>query len=345
MNKSFSELSLNITEKEYRDLSYLSYSAIAKYEKGGFQVIPHLYDKQESDALLFGSVVDSLITEGPEGFSKKFAVAEFTLPSDTMMQIADILGERSSAETFDGVEDSDILAVCAELDYQQRLKDETKVAKVREGATLYYNIMKLANGRTIVSPETYQEALAAVGALKQHPVISKYLGQTEGEIEILYQQKFTADLDGVTFKCMPDILVVLHERKVIIPVDLKTSSFPEYDFPKRYLENRYDIQARLYTRILSEVIKRDDYFKDFEIGVFRFIVVNKFSKTPLIFFDENAAAVGDIKLTFQSGRSFVLRDPVEIGKELSHYLTDGSIVPDGINVNGHNLIYERLKLL
>ena len=72
MLKSLSELALNISEQDYRDINCLSYSAIAKYEKGGFAAISHLYDKQEGDALTFGSVVDILVTEGQEKFNDKF---------------------------------------------------------------------------------------------------------------------------------------------------------------------------------------------------------------------------------------------------------------------------------
>ena len=91
MLKSLSELALNISEQDYRDINCLSYSAIAKYEKGGFAAITHLYDKQESDALTFGSVVDTLITEGQEKFNDKFIVADFTLPTDSIKNIVDVL--------------------------------------------------------------------------------------------------------------------------------------------------------------------------------------------------------------------------------------------------------------
>ena len=144
---------------------------------------------------------------------------------------------------------------------------------------------------------------------------------------------------------MTDLLIVLHDSKTIIPIDLKTSSFPEYDFPKRYLENRYDIQSRLYYRILKDVISKDEYFKDFTVGTFKFIVVNKISRNPLVFRDEKCAVEGDITLTFNGGRNFVLRDPVTIGKELQEYLNSQSTVPSGIELNHSNNIYERLQLL
>jgi hypothetical protein len=345
MLKSLSELALNISEQDYRDIDCLSYSAIAKYEKGGFAAISHLYDKQESDALTFGSVVDTLITEGQEKFNDKFVVANFTLPTDSIKNIVDILLNNNSEETIDEISDDTILRVCNECEYNFRLKDDTRIAKVRNEGAQYYNTTKKAVGKEIISHEVYDDAISTVMALRNHPLISKYLGTTDGDTEFLYQLKFKTNLDGLEVKFMPDLLIVMHASKTIIPVDLKTSSFPEYDFPKRYLENRYDIQSRLYYRALNKVLSEDDYFKDFKLGTFKFIVVNKSTLNPLSFRDEKCMVNGDIVLEFKSGRKTILRDPITIGKELQEYLDNPTNVPIGIENNQSNNIYERIKLL
>lgn len=345
MLKSLSELALNISEQEYRDINCLSYSAIAKYEKGGFAVIPHLYDAQESDALTFGSVVDTLITEGVEKFKEKFAVADFTLPTDSIKNIVDILLDNNSEETLEAISDDTILRICNECEYNFRLKDDTRIAKVRNEGSQYYNTIKTIKGRKIISSDVYSEALATVGALKTHPLIGKYLGISDGKTEFLYQLKFKTNLEGLEVKFMPDLLIVMHDSKTIIPIDLKTSSFPEYDFPKRYLENRYDIQARLYYKALNKVLSEDEYFKNFKLSTFKFIVVNKFSLNPLTFRDEKCMVEGDIVLEFKSGRKSILREPITIGKELQEYLDNPTTVPAGIEKNQSNNIYERIKLL
>lgn len=344
MTKSLSELSLNISEQLYRDIPCLSYSAIAKYEKNGFSAIAHLYDTQESDALLFGSVVDTLITE-PDKFQEKFAIADFKKLSDSLLCLAEHLVYVNEEETLQEVPDERILAICNEFNYCAKMSDATRVERVREGCTEHYNLRKECRNKTVVTAETYQEALATVGALKNHPLIGKFLGTSHDNIEFLYQQKFKTTLYGLEVKCMTDLLIVMHDSKTIIPIDLKTSSFPEYDFPKRYLENRYDIQARLYHRILENVISGDDYFKNFTVSTFKFIVVNKNSRNPLVFRDEKCAEDGDIILTFNSGRTFTLRDPIAIGKELQEYLDNPKTVPNGIEINSSNNIYERLQLL
>lgn len=345
--KSLKELSLQISEEQYRANPALSYSLIATYEKGGFSSIPHLYDKKESDALIFGSMVDIIITEGIERFQEKFVVADFKIPSDSIKAVVDWLLEYRTEECFEDIPDDIILNTCDLAEYQMRYKAETRLSKIKSEGEDYYNTVRQIGNRTIVSDNIYQEVLAVVGVLKGQAHTNKYLQQTKegSNVEFLYQQKFSTNLDGLDVRCMFDLLIVNHDRKIIIPIDLKTSSMLEYDFPKKYLENRYDLQSRLYCRILKNIIKDDEYFKDFKIGDFRFIVINKNNRLPLIFIDEYSFVEGNIEIKFKSGSKKILRNPVTIGKELRDYLNKESVVPTGIDIYGLNSIRERLELL
>lgn len=345
--KSLKDLALQISEEQYRENPALSYSLIATYEKGGFASIPHLYDKKESDALTFGSMVDTIITEGMEKFQEKFAVADFKIPSDSIKEVIDYLLETRTEEVFEDIPDDIILETCNLKEYQTRYKEETRLSKIKSEGEVYYNTVRQIGNRTVVSDDVYQEVLAVVGALKGHTQTSKYLQHTQegSNIEFLYQQKFSTNLDGLDVRCMFDLLIVNHTKKIIIPIDLKTSSMLEYDFPKKYLENRYDLQSRLYCRILKNIIKDDEYFKDFKISNFRFMVINKNNRLPLVFIDEYSFIEGDIEVKFKSGSIKVLRDPITIGKELHNYLNTEAVVPDGIEIYGLTSIQERLKLL
>ena len=61
----------------------------------------------------------------------------------------------------------------------------------------------------------------------------------DNNIERHYQLKFKATLDEVNYRCMADELLVFHDRKLVVPVDLKTSSKYEWDFYKSFLDWRY----------------------------------------------------------------------------------------------------------
>ena len=50
------------------------------------------------------------------------------------------------------------------------------------------------------------------------------------------------------------LIVVDHNNKTIQPIDLKTSGHPEWDFYHSFILWHYDIQARLYWRIIKDNI-------------------------------------------------------------------------------------------
>lgn len=99
-----------------------------------------------------------------------------------------------------------------------------------------------------------------------------------------------------------------------------------------------DIQARLYWRIIRQCMDNDDYFKDFELKPYRFIVVNRHNTKPLVW--EFPETSNEEELTYGYRR---LRTPWCIGKELSEYLKVRPAVPNGIKTVGLNNITEYLK--
>ena len=94
------------------------------------------------------------------------------------------------------------------------------------------------------------------------------------------------------------------------------------------------IQAILYAAILKANLAKDPYFKDFTVRNYRFIVVNKESLTPLVWEFPNTFTEKD--LINEEGEIF--RSPFEIGKELRGYLDCRPPVPNGINIDGVNII-------
>ena len=87
IKKKLSDISLNITEEEYRRDSALSYSTLARYEREGFNNLDKLFDRLETPSLTFGSAVDSLITGGQKEFDERFMVAEFPSTPDSITKM------------------------------------------------------------------------------------------------------------------------------------------------------------------------------------------------------------------------------------------------------------------
>ena len=117
----------------------------------------------------------------------------------------------------------------------------------------------------------------------------------------------------------------------------------EWDFPTHYIEWEYSLQNRLYVRILQDVISKDDYYKDYKILPYKDIIIFKGSDTPLVW---------DIPFTFEKGtlyfgknKQIEMKDPEDIGKELSSYLSSRPRVPSGIDEFGTNNIVEWINKL
>jgi hypothetical protein len=338
--KSISDISWLVTEEEYRADSALSYSTLAKFERGGFNELTHLFDKVESPSLTFGSAVDSLLTGGEKEFNDRFIVAEFPSISDNLITIAKTLHARygETCRSIDMISDDVLAEVGKECEFYANDKYANyRVKLIKEGCNEYYNLLYLSADKTIIDTQTYNDVIKAVEVLKTSETTRDIFFENNPftpAIEGFYQLKFKATLNGIAYRCMFDRINVDHENKTIQPIDLKTSYKKEWDFYKSFIEWNYQIQNRLYYRILLENIKKDPYYKDFKILPYKDVVINKISLTPLVWDCDFTPAMGT--LTFGKNNQIVMRDPEEIGKELHYYLTTASRVPIGVNMKEGN---------
>ena len=145
------------------------------------------------------------------------------------------------------------------------------------------------------------------------------------------------EFDLTNYNYVKDKLIyrlVNYEKKKVFPVDLKTSGHPEWDFCDSFITWGYSWQARLYWRIIRANMDADDYFKDFSLEDYRFIVVNRKTLTPLVW--EFPLTRSNGSLMTEDGKE--VRDPFAIGRELRGYLDCRPPVPNGINTVGVNII-------
>lgn len=346
--KSLKDISWQVTEPEYREDPALSYSTLAKYERTGFNGLEHLFDKVESPSLTFGSAVDSIITGGQEEFDDRFIVAEFPECPDAIIKVVRELFSRyaEGAQDLYEIDTDDIISVAMLSNYQSNWKPETRAKVIREKGNEYYKLMYIAESKTILSTEMYEDVQNSVKALKESKATKWYFEDNNPfntDLEHLYQLKFKATLNGVDYRCMADELIVDHKNKIVYPIDLKTSSHTEWDFFKSFVDWCYHIQARLYWRIIRDNMDRDPYFKDFKLANYKFIVVNKKTLTPLVW--EFTGTQMKDTLCFGKQLQIQFRDPEEIGQELHQYLSSRPAVPNGIETDQANNIEQWLMQL
>lgn len=338
--KSLKDISWLVSEDEYRADKALSYSTLAKYERTGFNGLSSLFDKIDTPSLTFGSAVDSIITGGQQEFDERFMVADFPSIKPAVIPVVKSLFSLHSEfySSLKDIPENIVITVADDFQFQQNWKPETRAKVIKEQAEQYYKLLYLAKDKVIIDTDTYNDVIKAVNALKESPSTGWYFQEDTpfDDYQRFYQLKFKSTFYGIDFKCMADLIIADNSRKVIIPVDLKTSSKPEWDFYKSFFEWRYDIQARLYSKIIRDNIMRDPIFREYTVTDYRFIVVNRKTLTPLVW--QYPDTFKKDTLYYGKNKQIIARDPVVIGKELYDYLNKEHKVPIGIELVKNNNI-------
>ena len=327
--KSLKEIALQIDEPTYRKMSELSYSILSRFQSVGFD-INKLQEKLSSPSLLFGSAIDALITGGQEEFDRNFMVVDLPNIPESASNCVKIIWNKYK-DTYKHLKDIPIDILNTELQFNGFWPNNRYSAQARINGFFknpvedYYQLNYIAENKSIINTELHTQILQAVNALKTSPATKDYFMEDnpwDNNTERLYQLKFRADLNGIGYKCMMDECVVIHDKKLIIPIDLKTScSCKEDEFYFNFLQWHYQLQARLYSRILRANLDKDEYFKDFTILNYRFIFCNKDSCSPLVWEFKETHSKGT--LYYGRYKQIGFPDPEDLGKELYLFFSSG----------------------
>jgi hypothetical protein len=103
IQKELNQISLQISEPEYRQRPELSYSTLSTYEKTGFNGLEHLFDKKESPSLLLGSVVDTILTGGEDEFQSLYTVLDINVTDSGLDICKALLNLSLPFETFEEI--------------------------------------------------------------------------------------------------------------------------------------------------------------------------------------------------------------------------------------------------
>lgn len=350
MIKSLKELSWNVTEEVYRGDKAISYSTMSTFYRLGHTCIPNLYDKKDGDALRFGSLVDCLLTE-PETLKDRFFIATFDTIPESLISIAKDLFTNYGAKysSIDKIPINAIIDSANNFSYCPTFVSSTRVRRVIEACTSYYKLLYLSKDKIVVSQEDLDKANSCIRELKNNSFTAKYFKTSTTEVEFLYQLKFkSSTLAEVPVRCMFDLLIVDHKNKVIVPIDLKTSGKNEHLFEESFLEWNYYLQATLYAQILKETIDKDEYFKDFKIAFYQFIVINRFIQAPLIWVFKDLFHKGDFisnnNITYKGWRS-ILKELIFHLKEKKYKYSYNAYHNSGkMIINNLKPIYENKEL-
>lgn len=336
--------SWNIPEETYRNDEALSYSLIARYAREGFSCLPHLRDKQESNSLTLGSVLDCMVTEGMDCFYNKYFVSTFDPTIKANMIITKIYKDSinnncnfsSLQESLNQLSEDYFKSVMDEFDYYKTRVFKTRITELVKYAK-FWEDLENAGCKNIINNQIYLEATKMFNCLQNNTLTNNIL--FADNLERYFQIKFKATINAIDLRCMFDCLVIDNDTKRIIPIDLKTTSSKPWEFNQSFIYWRYDIQARLYTRILQECLKGSE-FEDYGISSYLFIVCNKDYSQPVVFNVDFNKVIGDIEVN-----GVILEDPISIAAKLKTELARKEEYPFYLNVNKINKLFNEYKVI
>ena len=348
--KTLDQISWMVDEPTYRADKALSYSTLSRFSKDGFHKLDKLFDQISTPSLIFGSVVDTLITGTPRDFEDNYIIAYLSLDDDTISIVQTIYNTfKDQYKDFMQIPLVQVSQVAKQQGFwpAEKWTDNARYnGLLKKGDVIgYYKFLTEAEGKIVITNEQYQDVIKCVQALRTSETTRFYFAENEPNhpIQRYYQLKFKGVYDDIEYRNMADEIIVDYANKKIYPIDLKTSSHYEDEFFKSFVQWNYQLQARLYYRNLEYNVRRDEFFKDFEIEDYTFIVVNKNSLIPLTWRFKDTKTIGT--LYYGKNKQIIMKDPFDIGKELNYYLANPSTVAKGINLDKTNDIIQYLNEL
>lgn len=239
-------------EIKYRESNALNYSRLKKLKYNSNPQNFLIDTPIESKGITIGSLVDCLLTSKDE-FTKDYYVTELEiLPSDGIKKIVDELYEQiKDRKEIDVILPINEYAnIFKEFDsfknYQRNYKEETKIKKVVEEGSKYFNDLILCGDRTVVTKDNYNLAIAVADSLKSGNQTSWAFQIDFPDVEMYYQYPIYFTYEGVECKALIDIFAIDRVKKVLNIIDIKTTSGETLDFHFNVRNFDYDWQMGFY---------------------------------------------------------------------------------------------------
>lgn len=253
---------MEINRDNYREFNAVNYSTLSTL---AFEPSMVKHEKKESGAMSFGSLFDCLLTD-PDRFSDTYIVADVKKPTAQLGEFMDIFFACPE-------EDLDAKYEYAYKEMKNRnpkLRDakEKFIERMDTEAKPYLEFIEKSKDKIIVSGDDFYLATRMKDALKNNQFTEKYFNMSF-DWETQWQTPMLAEICGIQFKGLLDMLLINHAKKEIIPIDIKTTSEYPNNFQRSIVKWNYLIQASLYWDIVQE------NYKDYKIHDFLFLVSSK----------------------------------------------------------------------
>lgn len=222
-----------------------------------------------TDPMILGTIVDILLTR-PNDLEKEFV----WLSDPPTGQLKAFIDSFWKFEQQGADAGQSATQAYSEVGIKQS-KLETMVTKFQDEGLPYYNSLKKAVGKALVSAEVLLKAKTLVKEMLEDEFMGSVLLQEDAMehlnewIEVHYQLEIYYFIDNIPVKALLDKVIVDHLKKTVQPLDVKTCG--ENSFMEAFAKRRYDIQGAFYTDALRHWMVKQG-LEDYNILPFQFHV-------------------------------------------------------------------------
>jgi len=247
LNPAISNSSLSLIDPE-------SGGAPAKFK----DYIDGKFDDEKTPSLEKGDYIHKFILTPAE-----FSVLTCEMPSETIQflvkSIFTAAAHKKTAEEQKALEltnyKTELLTAANAMGYQKNWKDDTRVNKLVEMGTPYFNALKQAGDRTILDGDLYENVKKCAESVKRNAAANLLLINSPGqevfnEIEIFWTEEWNGL--NLSFKAKLDRLVIDHTAKTFSIVDFKTTSKFIVNFPDAVEYYHYYRQIAFYEHAVRQ---------------------------------------------------------------------------------------------
>lgn len=277
--KKLNEISLPITEKEYRELHEPSYSFLSAIDRLGPKKA--LEDVDPTTPMIFGTIVDSKMDNSFD--PSNYHVMKGIQIGEKLQKVVDMLFSSLTApiQTLPAAKSClQTMLEEVDIDYYSNRTPEWRANKVcsDQVAIAYYQELFKAKDKTLIDDRMIDDADNCKKVLETHEFTRDIF--SDNHDDCMYQFKYIYEYKGVKIKVMLDRIIVNHRLKTVSPYDLKTGGKSSMEFLSSFYKYRYDFQGFLYLGAVNDLIQK--HFKGYKFEPFRFIYIGRYEKKPLV---------------------------------------------------------------
>lgn len=290
----------------YRKLDALNQSMLKLFDSDPVKFFEEFkMGKRRKDkdnvSLIIGDIVDFYLLECrgdekefDERFEEKFVLFNGTKGSGQVFTLADYLFE----ETENCVDESGKITCSFDARFAEAIRrvraddkykgktDEKILEDFLANGKEYFDVKMEALGRKVVTVSLIDKAKLVGNKLKTDPFTRKVFNFGDEDFYTHFPIEFRYQLDkdrSIMCKAEIDLMQIDHEKKIIQPMDLKTT-YDNESFDYMYIKNSYYLQNAFYVKAVGEWASENS-MEDYIVRPMDFIVGDTSSnnRRPLVY--------------------------------------------------------------